>query len=163
MRAGHSQGRAEAARSRTQKTPVEAASPLLHVREPDERFDRAQKHRRARLLAADEIEAPVHAVAPVDIGAARRTEHRRVAGRGTAKAMRRRIIAPVGFGFDDHAAHPAYEEKRADEVARDERRRSQEKSGWRGRALSSGLRRFGCDSPGYGHAQLRSSQRSSVW
>jgi hypothetical protein len=53
---------------------------------------------------ADDVQAPVDSVRPVHVGMPGRTEHGCIPCGWAAEAVRGRIVARVGLGFDDHAA-----------------------------------------------------------
>ena len=66
---------------------VHAKAALHHYRDAVHRLDRADEHgRRIILFLGDRVQAPVHAVDPVDVGDTRRTEHGYVAP-GSANAF----------------------------------------------------------------------------
>ena len=84
------------------------------------RLERADEHGlRHALAAADEVEAPVDPVRPVDVGVAGRAEHRPVARRLTAKAVARRVLGVVGLDLHDASADAVDEERATDELGRD--------------------------------------------
>src|SRR4029077_8192796 len=67
---------------------------------------------------AGEVQAPLDAVGAVDVRVPRRAEHRLVALRAAAVAVRSRILVIVGLDLDDHAADAVDVELRADELRR---------------------------------------------
>jgi hypothetical protein len=116
--AGHAECLAEATRARAEKALVVEAAALAHLFETGTRLERAQQHPGAMPGGhADEVEAPVQAVGAVDIGMARRAEHRRVACRVSGEAVRGRVGLVVGLGLDDDAADTVDEDPGADQGA----------------------------------------------
>ena len=98
---------------------VEPAA-LVHPLEAVHRLQRAHEHGgRALLRLADEIEAPVDPVGAVDVGVARRAEHRRVSRRSPPKAVARGIRPVVGLDLDDRPADAIDEERDAQKRGRD--------------------------------------------
>src|SRR5690606_29451009 len=83
---------------------IVAAAPA-HGIQPLEGLDCPDEHGgRVPLRAGDDVQAPVHAVDPVDVGDPRRPEHRLVARRAAdaLRRVRRRVVRPdVRLGFDD--------------------------------------------------------------
>ena len=95
-------------------------APVPHLRDAICRFQRTNQDRTRRALArADEIQAPVDAVGPIDIGVARRAEHHRIALGTAAIGMRGRLSLVIGLGLDDHAPDAVNGELAPDQGPRD--------------------------------------------
>ncbi|PAV92646.1 hypothetical protein WR25_17456 [Diploscapter pachys] len=75
-------------------------------------FERADQHRAAG--RTHDVEAPVDTVAAVDIGAARRPEHRGIAWRRPARTVRGGIVGIIGLRLDNRAADAIDQQGRAD-------------------------------------------------
>src|SRR5439155_22706646 len=73
---------------------------------------------RHALLPAHEVETPMDAVRAVDVGVARRSEHRCVAWGPAAVAVARGIFLVVRLDLDDAAADAVDEQRDADEIRR---------------------------------------------
>lgn len=93
------------------------AAALAHAIKADNRLDRTDQD--AIAWEADEVQAPVDAVASIDIGMTRLPEHAGVTERWTAKAMRCRIVRGISLGLDDDATNAADQKAGSDQRARD--------------------------------------------
>src|SRR5690606_26803981 len=82
---GDAQRLAELAGAGAELAVGETAAALLHLEQAILGFEGADQHGAARL--ADDIQAPVNAIDPVDIGVSGRAEHGRVARGGAIEAM----------------------------------------------------------------------------
>ena len=81
------------------------------------RFERADQYRVCDAFRlADEVQAPVDPVRAVDVGVAGRPEHRLVALRPTAIAVRRRVFVVVGLELDDDPADAVDKQCRPDQL-----------------------------------------------
>ena len=107
------EGRAEAPRAGAQEPVGAAAAARAHGRRGRAVGRQgAQEHRRpAALRLADQVDAPVEAVAAVDVEVAGRAEHDRRAAARAAEAVRGGVVLLVALGLDDHAADPVDQEE----------------------------------------------------
>ena len=102
---GQSQGLGQLARS-VRELPrfCHAPTVLAHRFDPLDRLQSADQDRFGNALGrADEVEHHVQAVGEVDVGMARRPEHRAIAWRPPPVRMAGRVIFEVRLGLDDDA------------------------------------------------------------
>ena len=98
---------------------VAHAAAAAHRGETSGRHQGANQDRAGAVLGfADEIDTPMDAVRAVDIHAARRSEHHRVARGRAAIAVRRRVALVIGFNLDDRSSDTIDEKCRADQIGR---------------------------------------------
>ncbi len=99
---------------------VETAS-VSHLGETVGRLERAnQDGAGAPFLLANDVEAPVDPVRPIDVRLPRRAEHARIPSRPPpGEAVARRILLVVSLGLHDHAADAVHEQRRPDELGCD--------------------------------------------
>ena len=120
MLAGDAERLAEASRPGCEQPNVVEPAPLAHELEAVGRLERPDQHRcGAPFLLADEVQAPVDPVGAVDVRVPGRSEHRRVARRAAAEAVRGGILGVVRLDLDDPAADAVDEERDADQLGRD--------------------------------------------
>ena len=112
---------AEPPRPRAKQAIADGPASRAHLVEAARRLERPQQNGGGKALRlADEIQAPVHAVRPVDVGVATRQEHRAVPRRAAvAVRMRRLVVRVVGLDLDDHPADAVDVQLRADQLPRD--------------------------------------------
>ena len=122
----------EVAGSGAKAADVFRAAPLSHPCNAGRRLEGADQNRGTGLRrSADEVQAPMYAVRSINIGDARRSEHRPVPRCGSAKAVGGGIIMPVGFGLDNGPAAAVHVERRADQLPRHHAHIACEKGGKR--------------------------------
>jgi hypothetical protein len=152
------------ARERPLRGAGRQATQGAHPLQPGHRLERAQQHRRSAAAGfAHHVGAGVHAVAAVDVEAARRTEHRAVAGRRPAVRVRARVaaVADIGLDLDDPAdqagavGEPVLEIG-ADQLARHPRPGAVEEGAREGRAEAHGISggRPGGSAPAHGGSAI---------
>lgn len=117
---------ADPARARAEQQWLRAATAALHLLKSENRLQGADKDGAAR--PADEIEAPMNAVGPVDIGMAGLTEHDGGPRCRPPETVGGGIIRLIGFRFDDDAADAGYIQSDADQVCRNGNSTSVEKA-----------------------------------
>ncbi len=115
--AGHSESLAKASRPRAQDGFPGCPAPDPHRSKARLRLDRSEQYRACVL--ADEVEAPMQTVGPVDVSGAGGAEHRVVPGSFSNVTMRGGILPPVSFRFHDLAADPIYFQNDANQSLRD--------------------------------------------
>lgn len=115
--AGHSESLAKASRPRAQDGFPGCPAPDPHRSKARLRLDRSEQYRACVL--ADEVEAPMQTVRPVDVSGAGGAEHRVVPGSFSNVTMRGGILPPVSFRFHDLAADPIYFQNDANQSLRD--------------------------------------------
>jgi hypothetical protein len=118
---------AEPAGSGAEQTIVVQAASLPHPLESVGGLECADQDRtRGVDLLAHEVQTPVDAVRPVDVGMPRRAEHRGVALGPATVPVRGRILVVVGLDLDDRASDAVDEERDTDELRRDVVNRARE-------------------------------------
>ena len=110
---------AQLARSRAQVVDVREPPAAAHGGKALRRFDGADQDRAGRAgRLADEVQAPVDAIGPVDVDKPGRAEHDAVTLGLAAIAVGGRVGVVIGLELDDHAAHAADHQGRADQLPR---------------------------------------------
>src|ERR1700757_3041545 len=103
--AGHGKRLAESAGPAAEESLRVNPATLAHLLEAARRLQRPDQDCAGHSFAlADQVQAPVDSVRPVDVGVAGGAEHRGVALRSAAVAVARRVLLVVGLHLDDPAA-----------------------------------------------------------
>lgn len=111
----NSQRLCEAARPGAQKLGIIPAAASPHGRNARKRLKSAYEDGGAlAAFSADQVEAPVQAVGPIDIGDTRRSEHRGIPRRFAPEAMRCRVHPVIGLRLDDEASNAVNKEPHTD-------------------------------------------------
>ena len=98
---------ADTPRAGAKETHIVKTAPRPHGLQSCERFDCANQDTCAMpFRTANEIEAPVDSVGPIDIGSTGRAEHYTVTLGGPAKTVRRRIFVIICFHLYNASPDP---------------------------------------------------------